>query len=142
MKTRIAIILILVLFIGKTVVSQNKDSIVFSKENIAIKLHEQTDKKFIIISGTMKDSANSVSIPFGNILAYENEVNLGRTTSDYDGNFIIKIDTSLIKGEIFDLKAVFVGYYNLPITGIPKMNKDYFLDLKLKANKAMRVFIK
>jgi len=85
-------------------------------------------------SGTLKgkitDKATKEPISFANIVIEIGGVQAGGATSDIDGNFMIK---PIPPGKI-DLKATFVGYKSLTLTGIVIFqDKIQFQNLELEA---------
>ncbi len=85
-------------------------------------------------SGTLKgkitDKATNEPVPFTNIVAEVGGVQVGGSTSDFDGNFTIK---PLPPGKV-DLKATFVGYRTFMYKGIVIMpDKITFQNVQLEA---------
>jgi outer membrane receptor protein involved in Fe transport len=69
-------------------------------------------------SGTLKgkitDKATKEAIPFANVVVEVGGVQVGGSTTDFDGNFMIK---PIPPGKV-DLKATYVGYRDFQINGI------------------------
>lgn len=66
------------------------------------------------IKVTLKDKANGETIPFANVVVYQNGVQVGVGTTDMDGNAVVK---PLTPGK-YDVKAVYVGYQPQEIKGV------------------------
>lgn len=62
----------------------------------------------------LKDKSNGESIPFANVVAYQNGVQVGVGTTDMDGYAMIK---PLSPGK-YDVKGVYVGYQAAEIKGV------------------------
>ncbi len=85
-------------------------------------------------SGTLKgritDKATKEAIPFANVIAEVGGVQVGGSTSDFDGNFLIK---PIPPGKV-DLKATYVGYRPYQIKGIViPAEKITFQNVELEA---------
>lgn len=119
------------LFIGKAGIAQVKDSVVSNKEMIKINSHETEINGKIVLSGKIRDTVKLEGVPFANVVIADNGIQIGGGNTDYDGNFLVVLDTSEIKGKTFDVKVFSVGYSPLILTGIPKCNKEFLLDLKI-----------
>src|SRR5574343_47014 len=66
--------------------------------------HIKPQKGSILV--TLKDKANSESIPFANVVLYSNKIQVALKTTDLNGN--CKFD-SLPEAK-YDVKGVYVGY--------------------------------
>ena len=66
------------------------------------------------LKGVITDAMSGEPIPFANIVAERNGNQIGGTTTDFDGNYTIK---PLEPGS-YTLKATFVGYGTVEITGV------------------------
>ncbi len=85
-------------------------------------------------SGTLKgkitDKKTQEAIPFANVVVEVGGVQVGGSTSDFDGNFLIK---PIPPGKI-DLKATYVGYRGFQIKGIVIIaDKITFQNVELEA---------
>lgn len=80
------------------------------------------------IKGKVVDKTSGEALPFASVVAELNGSQAGVAQTDFDGNFTIK---PLTPGK-YDLKATFVGYTAIAITGVLVANdKITFQDLKL-----------
>lgn len=80
------------------------------------------------IKVVMQDASNGEPIPFANVVAYQNGVQVGVATTDMDGVAIIK---PLLPGK-YDVKGVYVGYQAQEVKGvIVGENKTATVPLKL-----------
>ncbi len=66
------------------------------------------------IKVTLKDKGNNEAIPFANVVAYQNGVQVGVGTTDMEGECIIK---PLAPGK-YDVKGVYVGYQAQEYKGV------------------------
>ncbi len=66
----------------------------------------------------LKDKGNGETIPFANVVAYQNGVQVGVGTTDMDGYAVIK---PLAPGK-YDIKGVYVGYQAKEIKGVQVSN--------------------
>ena len=66
------------------------------------------------LKGTIKDKKTGEPIPFANIIVEIGGVQVGGSTTDFDGNYMIK---PIPPGKV-DLKATFVGYVTFTMKGI------------------------
>lgn len=66
------------------------------------------------LTGVISDAMTGEAIPFANIIAEKNGVQIGGTTTDFDGNYTIK---PLEPGS-YTVKATFVGYGTVEVTGV------------------------
>ncbi|MBS1635662.1 MAG: TonB-dependent receptor plug domain-containing protein [Bacteroidetes bacterium] len=62
----------------------------------------------------LQDNANGEAIPFANVVAYQNGVQVGVATTDIDGYAVIK---PLAPGK-YDVKGIYVGYQAAEVKGI------------------------
>src|SRR3954471_23779280 len=85
--------LLTALFIGLSAVAQN--------DNGGIKI-------------TLKDKVNNEAIPFANVVAYKDGVQVGVATTNMDGEAFIK---PLSPGK-YTVKGVYVGYQAKEFTGV------------------------
>lgn len=84
-------------------------------------------------SGTLKgkvtDKVTKETIPFASIVLENKGTQVGGTTSDIDGNYVIKP----IPPGTYDLKATFVGYKNVIVQNISiRSDKTEFYDFSLE----------
>ena len=66
------------------------------------------------IKVTLKDKGNNEAIPFANVVAYQNGVQVGVGTTNMDGECVIK---PLPPGK-YDVKGVYVGYQASEVKGV------------------------
>lgn len=86
------------------------------------------------LKGTIKDKQTGEPIPFANIVVELGGTQVGGTSSDFDGNYIIKP----IQPGKYDLKATFVGYKTQLVQGILiSSDKITFYDLKMVSTSEM-----
>ena len=86
------------------------------------------------LKGVITDVMSGEPIPFANIVAERNGNQIGGTTTDFDGNYTIK---PLEPGS-YTLKATFVGYGTVEITGVViSANKITNQNVKLQAGIAI-----
>jgi hypothetical protein len=127
---------ILVLFFFKiSAFSQSNDTIFYNNKMADIITHEQALKGKIIISGMIKDSAMLEGIPFCYVIVTENNETISGGITDIEGKFRIETDISKIRGRSFDIKTSYFGYKTKIVKDIPKLNKDFVIDLKLSAQR-------
>ncbi len=82
------------------------------------------------LQGKVIDKDTKEPIPFANIVVENKGSQVGGTTSDFDGNYVVK---PLPPGKI-DVKATFVGYKTVLIPGVPiGADRIRFLDIELEA---------
>lgn len=67
-----------------------------------------------VIKVLLKDKSNGEGIPFANVVAYQNGVQVAVGTTDVDGYAVIK---PLVPGK-YDVKGVYVGYQPQEVKGI------------------------
>lgn len=88
------------------------------------------------IKGKVVDKTSGEALPFASVVAELNGSQAGVAQTDFDGNFTIK---PLTPGK-YDLKATFVGYTNISVTGVLVANdKITFQDLKLSKGVDIKV---
>ncbi len=81
------------------------------------------------LKGKITDKNTKEAISFANIVVEIGGVPVGGTTSDFDGNFLIK---PIPPGKV-DLKATYVGYTSATITGVVVLaDKINFQDIQLQ----------
>jgi hypothetical protein len=81
------------------------------------------------LKGKIKDKKTGEAIPFANIIVEVGGVQVGGSTTDFDGNYMIK---PIPPGKV-DLKATFVGYVTYKLTGIViYADKIAFQDVELQ----------
>ena len=86
------------------------------------------------LKGVIKDAASGEPIPFANVIAEKNGNQIGGATTDFDGNYVIKP----IEPGKYTLKATFVGYQTVEVTGIiVSANKITFQDINLQEGVAL-----
>ncbi len=66
------------------------------------------------LKGVILDAMSGEPVPFANVVAEKNGNQIGGTTTDFDGNYIIK---PLDPGN-YIVKATFVGYGTVEVTGV------------------------
>ncbi|MGB3618164.1 MAG: carboxypeptidase regulatory-like domain-containing protein [Catalinimonas sp.] len=66
------------------------------------------------LSGTIFDEETSEPVPFANVIASQNGVQKGGTTTDFNGNYLI---SSLVPGQ-YDVEVSYVGYRPKRIAGV------------------------
>jgi len=82
------------------------------------------------LQGKVVDKDTKEPIPFANIIVENKGSQVGGTSSDFDGNYVIK---PLPPGKV-DVKATFVGYKTKMIQGvILGADRIRFLDIELEA---------
>ena len=82
------------------------------------------------LKGKITDKATKDPVPFANIVVEVGGVQVGGSTSDFDGNFMIK---PLPPGKV-DLKATYVGYTPFTMKGIVIfVDKITFQNIELQA---------
>lgn len=82
------------------------------------------------LQGTVRDKETKEAIPFANIVLENKGTQIGGTTSDFDGKYTIK---PIPPGK-YDLKATFVGYKTIQITGVQIAgDRISFQDLELES---------
>lgn len=80
---------------------------------------------------TVLDKSNSEAIPFANVVAYQNGVQVAVATTNMDGEGIFR---KLASGK-YDIKAVYVGYQSQEIKGIEVgVGKTAYCTLSLNVN--------
>ncbi len=81
------------------------------------------------LKGVISDAMSGEPIPFANIIIEKNGNQSAGTTTDFDGNYIIKP----VEPGNYTIKATFVGYGTVEVTGvIVSANKITFQDVKLQ----------
>ena len=81
------------------------------------------------LKGVITDAMSGEPVPFANIVIEKNGNQSGGTTTDFDGNYIIKP----VEPGAYTIKATFVGYGTVEVTGvIVSANKITFQDVKLQ----------
>ena len=81
------------------------------------------------IKGKIVDKATKEPIPFANIIIEVGGINMGGSTSDFDGNYLIK---PVPPGRV-DVKATYVGYNDFIIKGVLVfVDKITFQDIELQ----------
>ncbi len=82
------------------------------------------------LKGKLVDKETKEPIPFANIVIESGGKQFGGTTTDFDGNYTIKP----IPPGTYDVKATYVGYKPLMITGvIVNADKITFLDIDMES---------
>ncbi|MEI7594671.1 MAG: TonB-dependent receptor [Bacteroidota bacterium] len=82
------------------------------------------------LKGKIKDKTTGEGIPFANIVIESGGRQTGGTTTDFDGNYTIKP----INPGKYDVKATFVGYKPLQISGVViKSENITFLDVDMES---------
>lgn len=83
------------------------------------------------LQGKVYEKGNKEPIPFANIVLENGGTVVGGATSDFDGNYVI----NPIPPGKYDLKATFVGYNPVTITGINiPGNKITFYDIEMSGS--------
>ena len=86
------------------------------------------------LTGLIADAMTGEPIPFANVVAEKNGVQIGGATTDFDGKYTIK---PLDPGN-YTVKATFVGYGTVQVTGvIISANKITMQDVKLQEGVAI-----
>ena len=86
------------------------------------------------LKGVISDLMTGEPIPFANVIIEKGGNQLAGTTTDFDGKYTIKP----IEPGNYNVKATFVGYQTVEITGvIISANKITFQDLKLQEGVAL-----
>ena len=86
------------------------------------------------LKGVISDLMTGEPIPFANVVIEKGGNQLAGTTTDFDGKYTIKP----IEPGNYNIKATFVGYQTVEITGvIISSNKITFQDLKLQEGVAL-----
>lgn len=115
MLRKIYFSLVTLLFAGATAIAQNNGG--------AIKV-------------TLKDKSNGETIPFANVVAYQNGVQVGVATTDMDGVAMIK---PLSPGK-YDVKGVYVGYQAQEIKGIiVGESKTAYIEIQLSNGEGVKL---
>ena len=82
------------------------------------------------LKGTVKDKDTGEPLPFVNIIVEVGGTQTGGGSSDFDGNYIIK---PIPPGK-YDVKATYVGYKPLMITGVTiAADQIQFLDIAMES---------
>ncbi len=86
------------------------------------------------LKGVINDAMSGEPIPFANIIIEKSGSQYAGTTTDFDGKYTIKP----IEPGSYSVKATFVGYQTIEITGvIISANKITFQDVKLQEGVAL-----
>lgn len=84
----------------------------------------------------LKDKANGETIPFANVVAYQNGVQVGVGTTDMDGYAMIK---PLSPGK-YDVKGVYVGYQPKELKGVVVAEaKTAYVTIELENGEGVRL---
>jgi len=110
----------LLLLFTKNIKAQVPNDVTFEPEIFPPQNADDSVTKMITISGVLLDEKTKETIPFGNVVIYnDTKTQLGVSTTDIDGKYSITLPIAAIHGKTLSIKAVYVGYKAAMIVKVP-----------------------